>query len=201
MEHRRAFALLIAGVDQEGWGNRLAKVPIELHVGLIAELTHSIHEDRFPKDYYSFAADFPLLNQRLFIYCQAFDFKPGVLLMDLDEDPEDTCKWLADLPAVEVLVADYDPDCFSAEMSKLCTSRDVDYNSLIKSTYKRLREKLAVQSIQGQVAKNIEIAPTVAAPAKEQFDQLIRYGASLNNQFSKALGELRHVVAERQRLD
>ncbi|MEP1472099.1 MAG: hypothetical protein ABJK25_14080 [Halieaceae bacterium] len=201
LEHKQAFALSIARGQKEDWETKLANLPIEHHRDLLLELSKAIHTDYVPEDYDSFAVDFPLLNQRMYLYCQAFDFEPKILLMDLEEFPKETCKWLADFPAFDELVANYDADEFSSEVSESCASHAINFRTLIDSTHKRLRKKLAVQSITMQVAADMETKPSVAAPKKEQLEQLIRYSTSLNNQFSKALGELRHVVAGRERLN
>ncbi len=198
-EAKRAFAFYLNRLDSEDYQDRLASLPFLVHRELFTEIAEKLEVERPPTSYDEFVLDYPELNKRIGTYCEAFESPPKVFLMDFKESADRTAKCLADLPALDGILTEEDQETFEHEMSEALKEDDLHFRSLIRMTFEKLQEKLQVESIQKRIIEQMETMPAVAGPSKEKMDQLMRYRTSLNNQFSKALGELRHVIQERKR--
>ena len=197
-DEKAAFARVAAGSGQDPFVDRMALAPFELHQSAFLEIEESDRLGTTSEDLAEFGLDHPEILKRIGLYCISYGLTLDQFFEDFRMDHQRTAKTLVNFFVTEEMMEELDLDDFDYTHGAQPELTSRELRLLVNSMLEEMKEKFAVISIAHEAQKLMHESPPSASPDKLRLEQLMRYGTTLNNQFSKALGELKAVIKDRQ---
>lgn len=150
------------------------------------------------KSYTDLKGKCPELHKRICYYCARKKYGISDFFLQFEEDPMESIKELATLFTARMLDPDLEvPEPEGPSYYEVIIKEDL-LEKLPRQLFNRLKRDFAGQLFSTLIEEHQEVDAHTAIPSDAQMNQSIRYSTTLNNQLSKAIGELRLVIKERK---
>ena len=156
-------------------------------------------EPRRVKSYTDLKNKCPELHKRICYYCARKKYGIDDFFIQFGEDQEGSTKELATMISLRMAYEELEvPEPKGPPSDEVSIDAGL-LAELPRLLFNRLRQSFADKLFSTLIEERQEIDAHTALPNDAQMNQIIRQRTPLNNQLSKAIGELRHVIAERKK--
>jgi len=168
------------------------------HARLLMELKMYGLNGNLANNYAELIQQCPELHKRICFYCEHYLIETTEFLTLLEDQTAKTINELAELLTEDVIKIDISaPEPLGPSFVEIQIDKEL-IEKLPRLLYQQLCNDMAAPLFTDQIEKAQEVDGNAAMPSEAQMNQIIRYSTTLNNQLSKAIGELRLVIKERK---
>lgn len=168
------------------------------HARLLSELRNYGQQGDWAQNYSGLIRQCPELHKRVCFYCDHHLLKYSEFFTQLEEKTTETVNELAELLTSDAIEPDVTaPEPVGPSFDEIQIDKEL-IEKLPRLLHQQLRDHSVIPIFTELIEKSQEVDGNAAMPSEAQMNQIIRYSTTLNNQLSKAVGELRLVIKERK---
>lgn len=168
------------------------------HGRLLSELRNYGQHGDWAQNYSELIRLCPELHKRVCFYCDHHLLEYSEFFTQLEEKTTETVNELAELLTRDAIEPDLPvPEPVGPSFDELQIDKEL-IEKLPRLLHQQLRNHSVIPIFTELIEESKEVGGNAAMPSEAQMNQIIRYSTTLNNQLSKAIGELRLVIKQRK---